>query len=561
MSRPPPSVRASQADGFVGPAPPAMSQAGSLAPPPQDYHQPLRGSSIFVPPPGSHVGSQALSRPQSRLEPPPLSATAGPMPGTAERPIAGPRKRLIVTCDGTWLDADNGISSGQQQPPSNVSRIGWAIKDTSRDGIPQVVVYQAGVGSTGGRVSRTIGGATGAGLKENVREAYSYIAINWRPGDEIFLIGFSRGAYTARSVAGLIGELGLLTRQGLPYFSVIFEDVEHKSDPRYVSKFPNEPFPEKPPFNREYVAELGRRGLTRLNIPIKAVGVWETVGSLGIPRIPVLESLGLQSKNVRQYAFYDTRLNPNIENAFQALALDEHRAPFSPALWELRDNTATNLKQVWFPGVHCNVGGGYEDQELADITLAWMMGRLEPWIDFNPDFLMSCYESNRTYYRQTHQPSRWWSFGEIYNSIKGIYSLSGSKTRTPGNYYRVDPQNGRVTNKRLKRTNEYIHASVRARVGLQGPGYVDRGLYEPRALKDWTFATEDTGGGANMTVWTDRSNRNSGGQQRIPEAPLSETEIRLLETSPRVADFIRNLPPVDVPGEKKRKRRSKRPDH
>ena len=194
MSRPPPGRSSQVSQGL-------MPYANGGPPP--------RNSSVFVPP----------SRPGSRMEPPPLSATAGPMPGTLERPIAGPKKRLIVTCDGTWLDSDNGITNGQLTPPSNVSRIGWAMKDTSRDGIPQVVHYQAGVGTMGGPFSRTIGGATGIGLKENVREAYSYLAINWREGDEIFLLGFSRGAFTARSVGGLIGELGLLTRAGLPYVS------------------------------------------------------------------------------------------------------------------------------------------------------------------------------------------------------------------------------------------------------------------------------------------------------------------------------------------------------
>ena len=252
------------------------------------------------------------------------------MPGTRERPIAGPRKRLIVACDGTWLDSDNGLMNGMKQPPSNVSRIGWAIKETSRDGIPQVVQYQAGVGSHGGTVSRAVGGATGAGLKENVREAYSYLAINWREGDEIFLLGFSRGAFTARSDAGLIGELGLLTRRGLPYFSEIFEDVEHQHDDRYVSKYPDDPYPGKGRFNREYVHQLSHRGMTRVNVPIRAVGVWDTVGALGVPRIPLLESLGIQSRQMRDYSFYDTRLSPCIENAFQALALDEQRDPIMP---------------------------------------------------------------------------------------------------------------------------------------------------------------------------------------------------------------------------------------
>ena len=189
------------------------------------------------------------------------------MPGTLERPIHGPKKRLIVTCDGTWLDADNGLMNGHKQPPSNVSRIGWAIKDTSRDGIPQIVHYQAGVGTNGGAIARIVGGATGAGIKANVREAYTFVATNWREGDDIFLIGFSRGAFTARTVGGLVGELGLLTRKGLPYFSEIFEDIEHQQDERYVSKFPDAPFPNKGPFDDRYVAELQKLGMTRTSIP------------------------------------------------------------------------------------------------------------------------------------------------------------------------------------------------------------------------------------------------------------------------------------------------------
>ena len=468
------------------------------------------------------------------------------MPGSIERPISGPRKRLVVACDGTWLDSDNGLLNGQAQPPSNVSRIGWAIKDTSRDGIPQVVHYQAGVGSQGGKIGRAVGGATGLGLKANVREGYSFIAINWRPGDEIFLIGFSRGAFTARSIAGLIGELGLLTRKGLPFFGQIFEDVEARANENYVSQYPDLPFPNKPPFGKEYIDELVRGGFTRVNVPIRAVGVWDTVGSLGIPRIPILEALGLQSKQMRDYSFYDTRLNPRIENAFQALALDEHRSPFSPALWELRDNDVTNLKQVWFPGVHSNCGGGYDDADLANITLSWMMGRLEPWLDFHPDFLINCYNDNRAYYHKTGQRPRWWSFGEIYNSLIGLYGLTGSKIRTPGNYFRSDPMTGRATDKRLKKTCEYIHASVRCRIGLQGPGPKDVGLYEPRALQGWKYASEQSPNGGQMTVWTRPDDQD--GQSRIPEAPLADTEISLLEQTPRCADFVRAPPPPNPHG-------------
>lgn len=493
------------------------------------------------------------------MEPPPLSATLGPMPGTLTNPIAPRRKRLIVTCDGTWLDSDNGLLNGRKQSPSNVSRLGWAIRDTSRDGFSQVVHYQAGVGTHGGRISRILGGAVGFGLKENVREAYTYLSVNWHPGDEIFLIGFSRGAFTARSIGGMIGDFGLLTRKGLPYFNEIFEDYENRHKDDYVSTFPEIPFAPKGPFDRRYVESLERHGMTNLRVPIKAVCCWDTVGSLGIPQIPLLGRVGVQTRDLSKHQFYDTKLNPYIENAFQALALDERRGAFSPALWEKREGDTVNLKQVWFPGVHSNVGGGYDDQELANITLAWMMSRLEPFLDFRSEFLIGEYEENVKYYKETGQKKRLWSFGEIYNSLKGIYGLAGTKKRTPGNYHRADPLTGQETGKKLRNTNEYFHASVRARLGLKGPGVSDRGSYDPVALRDWTFEPEPArhgqGGNADgMTVvWTNHAADVEGGQEKIPEAILLESELTLLRNSPKVEEYIRTL---RAPTKDRRRRRN-----
>jgi Uncharacterized alpha/beta hydrolase domain (DUF2235) len=266
-------------------------------------------------------------------------------------------------------------------------------------------------------------------------------------------------------------------------------------------------------------------------------------GSLGIP-LPLPSIFGRMGMGQvsKEYQFYDTSLNECIENAFQALALDEQRAPFTPALWEKPRNSTTNLKQVWFPGVHSNVGGGYDDADIANITLAWMMSRMEPFIDFRPDYMMQMYQLNKQYYRSTGQKSRWWSFGEIRNSVIGIYSLAGRQTRTPGNYFRTDPYNGRMTTKRLKNTNEYIHASVRSRVGLGGPGIEDRGRYDCKALGDWNFEldgqTADTK--EPMIVWKNLSGQK-GGQMVIPEAALLETERRLLEMSPKVEDYILDM--------------------
>jgi uncharacterized protein (DUF2235 family) len=314
------------------------------------------------------------------------------------------------------------MQNGELAIPSNVTRISRAIKPETSAGISQVVYYHFGVGSQGGIFDRVVMGATGQGLAENVREAYSFLANNYAPGDEIFLVGFSRGAYTARSVAGVIGIVGLLTKKGLPAFPEIFRDVQHRRDRRYSPRNPNVPFPDKPSAsNPRYREELWRRGMTDLDVSVKAIGVWDTVGSLGMPRINPLVRIGLQTDESREMGFYDTKLSDCVENAFQALALDERRTAFSPAVWEKPPGNNTRLRQVWFPGTHSNVGGGYDDQEIANITLAWMMSQLSPFLDFYPDYVLEQEDENVYYYRSKHLKVRPWSFGKIYNSMIGVY--------------------------------------------------------------------------------------------------------------------------------------------
>ena len=335
-------------------------------------------------------------------------------------------KRLIVACDGTWMNADNGLVNGKIAVPSNVTRISRAIKAVSQDGIPQIVNYHFGVGTQGGPLNRLVSGTTGEGLSDNVREAYSFLANNYHPGDEIFLLGFSRGAFTARSIGGFIGEIGLLTKKGLPSLAEIFEDVRNRRNPDYVPKNPDVPFPRK--FSADdprYASELERKGLTRLDIKIRAIGVWDTVGSLGTPRVGWLTKVGLQSKESKEMAFYDTKLANCVENAFQALALDERRSAFQPAIWEKPEGNRTTLRQVWFPGVHSNIGGGYDDQQLANITLAWMMSQLAPFLDLRDEYMFEQEEENEKYCRKEGLELRPWSFGEIANSMKGLYALGG----------------------------------------------------------------------------------------------------------------------------------------
>lgn len=205
------------------------------------------------------------------------------------------------------------------------------------------------------------------------------MAANYFDGDEIILVGFSRGAFTARSVAGMIGKLGLLTRKGIDQFYPIFMDMKRWHYPDQLDQFPDEPFSEKPKgpnAAREYRDKLEQLGLTRVRqnhgkgdlITIKAVACWDTVGSLGIPQFEWL-SKAIPAPGSK---FWDTSLSDRVEYAFHALALDESRLSFTPAVWERLANNgcSTDLRQVWFPGTHGNCGGGAADQGIANITLA-----------------------------------------------------------------------------------------------------------------------------------------------------------------------------------------------
>ncbi|KAI9793627.1 MAG: hypothetical protein M1833_000713 [Piccolia ochrophora] len=466
-------------------------------------------------------------------------------------PKGGRRKRLIVACDGTWLDSLNGLEKDPSMPlrgrprdhltmqmPSNVTRITRAMKSESYEGISQIVYYQGGVGSSNSIVDRVVGGGLGDGLSENVREAYDFLATNYTIGDEIFLLGFSRGAFTARSIAGLIGSIGLLTKTGMRDFYAIFKDYKHENDPDYKPAYPDRPFPNKPSVkDPAYVRELDRRGLTTPNVPVKAVGVWDTVGALGVPRIGWLDSLGLNFP-MKELSFDDTVVGEHVENAFQALALDEHRQPFSPAVWEKPRGSRTYLKQVWFPGVHENVGGGNDDTEVADIALAWMMSELHPFIDFSETYILRQHDANVDYYRSRKREVRPWSFGKIVESLSGAYQLAGSKTRTPLAYHRIDPETGQETSSPLRNTHESVHASVRVRYGLDGPGVDDKGRYAPRGLRDFKLIASrgDGGGRAKYVRWEARDGRV------LYEDELGEVERRLLGTDPDVYDWL--LKPV-----------------
>lgn len=258
------------------------------------------------------------------------------------------KKRLIVCCDGTWNFAD-------QDSTTNVLKVARAIPKEA-DGVEQRVYYSPGVGTR--RWESLRGGAFGMGLSSNVMDAYRFLVDAYEPGDELYLFGFSRGAFTARSLAGLIRNSGILRRENAHRIKDAWR-LYHDRIER-----PNGAASEL--FRGAYAFETG----------IHFIGVWDTVGSLGIP-VPGPRWLKPVANLInRRWAFHDTQLSSWVKGAFHALAIDEQRPPFAPTLWRQQPGAADNgqeLKQVWFAGVHCDVGGGYESTALSDITLLWMV--------------------------------------------------------------------------------------------------------------------------------------------------------------------------------------------
>jgi hypothetical protein len=257
-------------------------------------------------------------------------------------------KRLVLCFDGTWNTADNGGS------PTNIVRIARMIPPTDAKGIKQIVFYEEGVG-TGIVSDKIFGGLFGFGLDAHVKSGYRFLSQNYEPGDEVYVFGFSRGAFTARSLGGFIGACR----------GVLMRDKAHKIELAWK-------FYRTPPDDRNHQDLHNEIEPNVQKISIKVMGVFDTVGALGIPTDVA------NFYNRQKYAFHDTTLSPTIECAFQALAIDEKRAAFSPTLWAKPKIVRPGqiVEQVWFPGVHSDVGGGYANSEIADLPLRWMLARV-----------------------------------------------------------------------------------------------------------------------------------------------------------------------------------------
>jgi len=229
----------------------------------------------------------------------------------------------------------------------------------------QVTKYIHGVGDSGNVLIKILAGTFGAGIVERIVRGYTFVSRNYAPDDRIFLIGFSRGAYTVRALAGMIAKVGLLDRTKLDladkeaaYRYGVTAWTQYRRAAKKTSGLLD--------YLEDYVASDIPSGALLQNVGIRAIGVWDTVGSLGIPMYAD------DDRRLDLFRFADTVLHPRVDCGFHALAIDEQRADFSPTHWDPREN----VEERWFAGAHADVGGGYAETGLSDVALAWMKGKL-----------------------------------------------------------------------------------------------------------------------------------------------------------------------------------------
>lgn len=295
-------------------------------------------------------------------------------------------RKLVVCCDGTWNTPRTETNVFRTYrflrerlgDPAEVRHNGGVVTCGGRaaDGSEVLLFYDRGVGTDW--FDRLVGGALGIGLSDNVRDAYHFLAQNFVPGSEIYLFGFSRGAYTARSLCGFIKAAGLLERPTAKDVWRAYMDC-YATASRIIAR----PSGWSLDGARGWLVEQAGDAVGRLGsgdvsslprhagVKIRFIGVYDTVGALGVP-------LSLATRvNEPIVGFHDTALSDTVEHAVQALAVDEKRGPYVPTLWTQAAGAALaagqTVLQVWFPGVHSDIGGGYKDKGLGDVTWDFMM--------------------------------------------------------------------------------------------------------------------------------------------------------------------------------------------
>jgi uncharacterized protein (DUF2235 family) len=264
-------------------------------------------------------------------------------------------RHIIIGLDGTWQAAY------RDQFKSNVHRLNVSLNyhDDAPQQNPQIFIYSAGVG-TSNMSSRIIAGATGEGLSGIILQAYTNLASNYVPGDKIYIFGFSRGAFAARVLSGLINHAGLLMAHNLDALEDAWMDFTDKDNAKTNY------------FDR-------KASVAHIDVPIEFLGVWDTViGSLRETRL------------VKRYRFQNRKPVKIVKTAVQILSIDDCRWDYKPILFEPREGQT--LEQIWMPGVHTDIGGGYGHSFLSTLSLLVMIDKIKqycPDLAFDENYIRS----------------------------------------------------------------------------------------------------------------------------------------------------------------------------
>ncbi|HEX7833655.1 MAG TPA: DUF2235 domain-containing protein [Thermoanaerobaculia bacterium] len=342
-------------------------------------------------------------------------------------PPAG--RRLVVCLDGTWNSTANvheRETGDKVLRPTNTLKICRAVKPIADR--PQIAYYDIGVGSLTRypgtankilyRADKMLGGAWGAGFEGNVEDALHFIVLNYEPGDEVFLFGFSRGAATARAVTRFLEWSGGLPSKRDAYYVPLFfrHYVEQRGNPEAFERF-REEINRKRETNRD---SRNRYPIEFRPIVVRYLGVWDTVASLGSR----FAARGATTSPAGRTFHIGKAPAPCVKHARQALAIDEKRFDFRPEVWtEQRPEVPEQIVlQRWFPGVHSNIGGGLETDGLANLALHWILeGAKDEKLQVDEDFI--------AFYEGHPEAKMYESWTLKYKILEGIRLRAGKGKR------------------------------------------------------------------------------------------------------------------------------------
>lgn len=336
------------------------------------------------------------------------------------------RKRIVLCLDGTWnnpYDEQQRDDGNKVLRPSNTLKLARAVLPMAADEHEQLVYYDIGVGSLAAypgaanrllyRADRVLGGGFGAGFEGNVEDALSFIAMNFVPGDEVFIFGFSRGAAAARAVTRFLQWSGGVPQKADVYFlpRLFRAYVVGRGEP---AKFDAE----IAAINAELTRDKKDLLLPMLPVEITYLGVWDTVAALG----SLAHLLRANPDNAERSFHIGKSPVRFVRNARHALAIDERRLDFRPEIWIGPADPQQKIEQRWFAGVHSNVGGGYVHDGLANITFHWILkGATDLKLDIDDDFVK--------FFRKFHRGTQYESQTRKYRVFEFVRGRRGKGVR------------------------------------------------------------------------------------------------------------------------------------